>query len=170
MDQQIMSWLWQNALGVIPVVCVAAIICRIFPVRPATKHAIWTGVLVAFLLPPVFSSKNLPTLPTLAADQGLIDIRHARFIAADGALVFESLKEGQHGRVGNMPTALVEVPHDLADGHWAFGPEHLHDLELALAQVGHLEDVLFGWLFARPGVVRKGGIYDVRSSILRRSS
>ncbi|MFG0257631.1 MAG: M56 family metallopeptidase [Phycisphaerales bacterium JB043] len=64
MDHQLMSWLWQNALGVLPIVAIAFLITRAFPMRPATRHAIWTGALVAFLIPPVFSS-SLPVLPTL---------------------------------------------------------------------------------------------------------
>ncbi|MHC4975655.1 MAG: M56 family metallopeptidase [Planctomycetota bacterium] len=60
-----MSWLWQNALGVVPIVIIAALITRVFPMRAATRHAIWTGALIAFLIPPVFSNSSLPTLQTL---------------------------------------------------------------------------------------------------------
>lgn len=43
--------LWQNALTAVPVVLAVAIVCRVLPLRPATRHSLWLLALIWFVLP-----------------------------------------------------------------------------------------------------------------------
>lgn len=47
--------LWRNALLAVPIAVVVALLCRYLHCRPATRHALWVVVLLAFLMPPVRS-------------------------------------------------------------------------------------------------------------------
>lgn len=48
----LMEVLWRNALAVIPLTLLVAAICRWLPSRPATRHALWLGLLLLLLAPP----------------------------------------------------------------------------------------------------------------------
>ena len=55
-----MSWaslatelLWPNALAVVPLAALVAVICRWIPCRPTTRHALWLVVLLWFVVPPL---------------------------------------------------------------------------------------------------------------------
>src|SRR5574341_1495753 len=52
--------LWRSAWAAIPLVIVAALLCRGLPMRPATRHTIWLAALSAFVLPIV-----LPRAPSI---------------------------------------------------------------------------------------------------------
>jgi beta-lactamase regulating signal transducer with metallopeptidase domain len=45
--------LWLGALAAIPSALLAAVACRLCPLRPATRHLLWAAVLLSFLTPPV---------------------------------------------------------------------------------------------------------------------
>lgn len=49
----VLEALWQNALAVIPLVTLVALLCRFVPMRPATRHTLWVIALVSFIAPNV---------------------------------------------------------------------------------------------------------------------
>ncbi len=51
--------LWRNALGVIPLVLAIAILCRLAPLRAATRHTLWTVALLSLFIPPVIPRLNV---------------------------------------------------------------------------------------------------------------
>lgn len=54
--------LWRNAVAVIPLALLVAAICRFTRCRPATRHALWTLVLLWLMLPPVMPGLTFQSL------------------------------------------------------------------------------------------------------------
>src|SRR6185503_12579970 len=48
--------LWRNALGAIPFAVLIALLCRVVPCRPSTRHSLWLILLISLLVPPLVSS------------------------------------------------------------------------------------------------------------------
>lgn len=59
--------LWRNALSVVPLVALVAILCRYVPMRPATRHTLWLIALVSFFSPLVLPEAPQPQWLTLNA-------------------------------------------------------------------------------------------------------
>ncbi|MCP4593449.1 MAG: hypothetical protein GY842_22155 [bacterium] len=51
--------LWRNALAVIPLAVLVAILCRWVPCRPWTRHTLWLIVLLWLIIPPVFPAAQV---------------------------------------------------------------------------------------------------------------
>ena len=71
MLQDAANMLLQNAIGVIPIAIVVAVLCKAVPMRPATRHTLWLGVLVFLIIPPTlpqFSRSLLQTTPATQTD------------------------------------------------------------------------------------------------------
>ncbi len=67
--------LWWNALAVAPVVAVVAVLCRVLPCRPSTRHTLWLMALLLFISPPLgaavgYGADALRQVATLAAAVG----------------------------------------------------------------------------------------------------
>ncbi|MHC4428154.1 MAG: hypothetical protein ACYS0D_06065, partial [Planctomycetota bacterium] len=63
----IMDWLptdllWRNALAVIPLAIVVALLCRFVPCRPSTRHTLWLVVLIVLVVAPFLPSVPLPAV------------------------------------------------------------------------------------------------------------
>ncbi len=43
--------LWRNAIAVIPLALLVALLCRWLPSRPSTRHTMWLVVLIWFVVP-----------------------------------------------------------------------------------------------------------------------
>jgi len=54
MLQDAANLLLQNAIGVIPIAIIVAVLCKSVRMRPATRHMLWLGVLVFLIIPPTF--------------------------------------------------------------------------------------------------------------------
>lgn len=52
--------LWHNALAAVPLAFLVAVVCRVAPLRPSTRHLLWLAVLVRLLLPPLPADFNVP--------------------------------------------------------------------------------------------------------------
>lgn len=53
-----LSAVWISAIAVLPITLVVAILCRLLPLRPATRHSLWLASLLSLFLPVL-----LPTAP-----------------------------------------------------------------------------------------------------------
>ncbi|MCH7813889.1 MAG: hypothetical protein IID40_07695, partial [Planctomycetes bacterium] len=62
-SQTTIDLLWGNAWTVLPLALVVAAVCRWFPCRPATRHALWVLVLLGFVAPLVVPPRTGPLLP-----------------------------------------------------------------------------------------------------------
>jgi beta-lactamase regulating signal transducer with metallopeptidase domain len=52
MLQSAADMLLQNAIGVVPIALVVAVLCKTLRLRPATRHTLWLGVLLFLIIPP----------------------------------------------------------------------------------------------------------------------
>jgi len=80
--------LWRNGLTAIPLVMAVAVIGRVFPCRPATRHALWLTVLLSLVVPPMLPGfDSVAPLPPLANPTfTLSDVsRPSDSIQADGS-------------------------------------------------------------------------------------
>ena len=66
-SQATIDLLWGNAWTVIPLAFVVAAVCRWFPCRPATRHALWVLVLLGFVTPLVVPPRTGPLVPDVVA-------------------------------------------------------------------------------------------------------
>lgn len=61
--------MWTGALSAMPLAALAAVLCRVLPCRPATRHFIWLIVLLRFLSPFVTSPVVAPSPTDVAASE-----------------------------------------------------------------------------------------------------
>ncbi len=67
------GYLWENALGVLPLIGLVAVLTKVLPCRPATRHTMWLVCMVWLTLPPILpdpsSVGELASRVTPAIDQ-----------------------------------------------------------------------------------------------------
>src|SRR5215510_14042528 len=56
--------LWQAAWAAIPVALVVALLCRLLPCRPATRHSLWIAALLALVVPLILPNAWRIEIPT----------------------------------------------------------------------------------------------------------
>ncbi len=76
--------LWRSALATIPLAVIAACACRWLPLRPATRHAVWLGVMVFALVGSVAAPlRTTDRCPPGAAANGDVSLSAAAVSAGD---------------------------------------------------------------------------------------
>jgi len=63
MDWLPIDLLWRGALVVVPLALLVTVICRLFPCRPSTRHAMWLVVLVILVASPFLPRFDFGMLP-----------------------------------------------------------------------------------------------------------
>ena len=83
--------MWRTALAIIPLAMLVAVLCRVVPCRPATRHVLWLGVLTVLLV--------APFVPRITSTQ-MSDLRvqvAAWFSQATESTAFQTtLQAGEH--------------------------------------------------------------------------
>jgi beta-lactamase regulating signal transducer with metallopeptidase domain len=60
--------MWRNALAVIPLAVAVALICRLLPARPSTRHALWLVVLGLLVAAPLLPAPRIPAIKQVVPD------------------------------------------------------------------------------------------------------
>lgn len=142
--------LWRNALAVVPLAVVAALLCRILPCKPATRHMLWLVVLLVLFLPP-----GVPRfLPPPAAEQTSVATPAAdpRLAAKPALLAGEAVHQSTEVTVapvrpeGRPPaSALLAIAPPLEQQPLAHSPTPRLAIEPALIaeprQLGHVAEL-----------------------------
>lgn len=78
-----LSAVWISALAVLPITFGVAILCRLFPLRPATRHSLWLATLLSLFIPVL-----LPAAPVDRVAEQLANAKSSieSFVKGDGAV------------------------------------------------------------------------------------
>lgn len=76
--------LWQAALAVVPLAIMCGVICRMLPLRAATRHSLWVATLAALVLPLILPSAPRLTMPDWSSTATSSAVP-AKELAADSA-------------------------------------------------------------------------------------
>ncbi|MCB9847627.1 MAG: hypothetical protein H6814_04360 [Phycisphaeraceae bacterium] len=124
--------LLQNAIAVIPIAIVVALLCRAFRLRPSTRHLLWLSVLVFLIIPPTLPQLSRSLLEARASDpapaseqpaipQPVIVQRSAQTPPAATGSKTGTLRIERTAAIAQRPTMLA-APH-VTDGRFALQPE-----------------------------------------------
>jgi len=116
MAESLVQQLWLNGLAIVPVALLVALLCRVLPCRPATRHAAWVLTLILLFVPLLVYSM----VPGGAVREGISRVVHGAVEDGEATSVepLSPAPADPRDVVTESPTTVIESA-DRFYGRWS---------------------------------------------------